>query len=53
METILMCPECGSTKLVKTGKRKCKKGLVQSYSCNDCYRKTVNPVTVGAKNGQN
>ena len=44
----LMCPECGSEKLIKFGmrwvKREGKRVKVQQFSCRDCGRISIKPV---------
>jgi transposase-like protein len=46
-ESVLVCPECGSDKLIKFGKKFAKRGikreLIQQYQCKNCGRVTVNP----------
>ncbi|UCE36089.1 MAG: DDE-type integrase/transposase/recombinase [Thermoplasmata archaeon] len=33
---IVVCPECESDKVIKFGRRKCKKGYNQRYECKSC-----------------
>ena len=48
--TILLCPECKSPKLIKFGHNKWSKGIdgtrtkKQQYQCSSCGRITVNPI---------
>lgn len=44
-EEQMKCPECGSTRLIKYGKRfiRSKKREIQQYQCKNCGRITIKP----------
>ena len=43
---VLICPECGSEKLVKVGKVWSGRVLKQQHQCKACGRLTVKPLEV-------
>lgn len=52
-DNVLRCPECGSTSLMKFGKkfakREGKRIRVQQYQCQDCGRISIKPIIGGSK----
>jgi len=43
---IIGCPKCGARNMKKDGWSYYKKSKKQQWSCNSCFRKTLNPVIV-------
>lgn len=53
----MKCPECGSVRLIKFGKKFVilpagKRERVQQYQCRDCGRITVHPIKEGGKDNE-
>jgi len=47
----IKCPECGSTRLFKDGKRRTKQGKVQRFLCRDCGYRFTDPQNIRRYNG--
>lgn len=46
METILACPECGSTEIIKQGLVWSGRSKLQQWRCKHCGRNTVRPLVI-------